>query len=113
MNNNHINYIEFKARDLEAIQKFYHSVFGWDFTSYGPEYISFNNAGIDGGFYKSEDNIQNSVLVVLYHERLEEVMEKIVKENGEITRDIFTFPGGKRFHFSDPSGNELAVWSEG
>lgn len=112
MNNNHISYIEFKADNLEAIQVFYNTVFGWEFTSYGPEYISFENAGIEGGFHKSDDKIQNGVLVVLYHDKLKDVKEKIVRENGKITQDIFTFPGGKRFHFSDPAGNELAVWSE-
>lgn len=109
---NHINYIEFKAKDLDAIQKFYYTVFDWDFTSYGPEYISFENAGIEGGFHKSDDNIQNGVLVVLYHDNLEEIKKKIISEKGKIIQDIFSFPGGKRFHFTDPSGNELAVWSE-
>lgn len=112
MKNNHINYIEFKAGNLEVIQAFYHTVFGWKFTSYGPEYISFENAGIEGGFHKSDEKVQNGVLVVLYHNNLEQVEKKIVEENGTITQDIFTFPGGKRFHFSDPAGNELAVWSE-
>jgi len=109
---NHINYIEFKGNDLDVIQRFYHSVFDWTFKSYGPDYISFENAGIEGGFHRSMDDIQNGVLVVLYHDDLEEVKEKIISEKGEITQDIFTFPGGKRFHFTDPSGNELAVWSE-
>lgn len=112
MKNNHINYIEFKGRDLDEIQKFYQNVFGWNFTSYGPDYISFDNAGIEGGFHKSEENVINGALVVLYHDNLESVIEKVVQENGVITKDIFTFPGGKRFHFYDPSGNELAVWSE-
>lgn len=112
MTNNHINYIEFKAKDLERIQEFYLAVFGWNFTSYGPDYISFENAGVQGGFYKSDDQVQNDVLVVLYHSKLEEIKNKIILEKGEITKDVFSFPGGKRFHFSDPSGNELAVWSE-
>lgn len=109
---NQINYIEFKGKDLDAIQSFYQNVFNWTFTSYGPDYISFENAGIEGGFHRSEDDIQNGVLVVLYHDNLEEVKEKIILEKGKVTQDIFTFPGGKRFHFTDPSGNELAVWSE-
>ncbi|MEX1190984.1 MAG: VOC family protein [Brumimicrobium sp.] len=112
MKNNHINYIEFKAIDLEEIEKFYHSVFGWEFTSYGLEYISFKNAGIEGGFHKSEAVVEKGVLVVLYHNNLNIIKEKIIQENGKITQDIFSFPGGKRFHFSDPSGNELAVWCE-
>jgi len=112
MENNHIDYIEFKARDLDKTKTFYHNIFGWNFTSYGSEYISFENAGVKGGFHKSKDNIQNGVLVVLYHNNLERVKEKIIEKKGKITQDIFSFPGGKRFHFSDPSGNELAVWSE-
>lgn len=112
MKNNQINYIEFKAKNLDEIQTFYHNVFGWNFTNYGPDYISFENAGIEGGFHKSEDNVRNGALVVLYHNNLENIKKKIIRENGKITQDIFSFPGGKRFHFSDPSGNELAVWSE-
>lgn len=112
MNNNHINYIEFKAKDLETIQKFYHNIFDWKFTSYGPEYISFENAGIEGGFHRTDENLQNGVLVVFYHNDLEKIKDQIIQNKGEITQDIFTFPGGKRFHFCDPAGNELAVWSE-
>jgi hypothetical protein len=110
--NNHINYIEFKAKDLERVKLFYHKAFNWKFTDYGPTYISFENSGIAGGFEKTDDKIINSVLVILYHSNLFEIKAKIIDAGGKITEDIFSFPGGQRFHFQDPLGNELAVWSE-
>ena len=108
--NNHINYIEFKATDLEAIKVFYTKVFGWTFTDYGPTYTSFEDSGIAGGFEKTEAAITNGVLVVLYHENLEEIKQQVIEANAKISVDTFSFPGGKRFQFLDPSGNELAVW---
>ncbi|WP_410000046.1 VOC family protein [Membranihabitans marinus] len=110
--NNHINYIEFKANDLEAVKSFYSTVFGWTFTDYGPDYTAFSNSGMEGGFEKRDEEIVNSVLVVLYHEDLKKTIEKVAKAGGEITEDIFSFPGGQRFQFKDPAGNELAVWTE-
>ncbi|AXT20864.1 VOC family protein [Flavobacteriaceae bacterium AU392] len=110
--NNHINYIEFKATDLEKIKAFYNQVFGWVFTDYGPTYCSFSESGLDGGFEKTDDVITNGALVVLYHENLIQIKNKIIEAGGSISVDIFSFPGGKRFHFTDPSGNELAVWSD-
>ena len=112
MNNNHIDYVEFKARDLDKIKEFYNKAFGWTFTDYGPTYTSFTNSGLSGGFEKSEEEIINGALVVLYHEDLEDVLDIVSKSDGRISREIFTFPGGRRFHFLDPSGNELAVWSD-
>ena len=108
--NNHINYIEFYTNNLIETKKFYNTVFGWTFTDYGPNYSSFESAGIDGGFEHTEEPIQKGVLVVLYHKELESVLVKIKKAGGLITKEIFSFPGGKRFQFEDPSGNELAVW---
>ena len=112
MENNFINYIEFKAIDLEAVKLFYTKVFGWKFTDYGEGYTSFSESGVYGGFEKTEEPIVNGVLVVLYHSNLEFVRARVVDYGGEITKEIFSFPGGKRFHFKDSSGNELAVWSE-
>ena len=108
--NNHINYIEFKTKDLEATKAFYTKVFGWTFTDYGPTYTSFEDAGIAGGFEKTEAAITNGVLVVLYHENLEEIKQQVIAAKAKISVDTFSFPGGKRFQFLDPSGNELAVW---
>lgn len=109
--NNHINYVEFKAKNLEDIKRFYSSCFNWVFTDYGPTYIAFAESGIEGGFEKTENPIVNGVLIVLYHENLDTIKNKIIAANGIISIDIFSFPGGRRFQFLDPSGNELAVWS--
>jgi len=112
MTNNHINYIEFKAHDLVKIKKFYSQVFGWTFTDYGDGYTAFAESGLDGGFELTQEPIINGALVVLYHKNLKGCIETILKAGGTISQDIFSFPGGSRFHFLDPSGNELAVWSD-
>ena len=112
MTNNRIDYIEFKADDLERIKAFYSHCFEWDFTDFGPDYSSFSDGKLNGGFERTEDPIAIGALVVLYHEDLESARSKIVDAGGKISKDIFSFPGGKRFHFLDPSGNELAVWSD-
>lgn len=112
LNSNHINYVEFKAHDLEKIKAFYTAAFQWVFTDYGPDYIAFDNSGLTGGFVLTNEKIINGALIVLYHDELEKIKNKIVASGGKITLDIFSFPGGRRFHFSDPSGNELAVWSD-
>lgn len=108
----HINYVEFKANDLEQIKTFYQEAFAWEFTDYGPTYTAFSNSGLEGGFEKTDQAITNGALVVLYDENLEAVMETVIKAGGKISREIFSFPGGRRFHFTDPSGNELAIWSD-
>jgi predicted enzyme related to lactoylglutathione lyase len=110
--NNRIDYIELKAVELNAVKAFYSTVFDWKFTDYGPTYSSFENSGVYGGFELSDEPIVNGALVILYHENLEEVQQKVIQSGGEISKAIFSFPGGRRFHFLDPSGNELAVWSE-
>ena len=112
MENSHINYVEFKAADLEKIKAFYIQAFDWTFTDYGPTYVAFENSGLFGGFEKSNSQVVNGALVILYHEDLNHIKSKIVEAGGEISRDIFSFPGGSRFHFNDPAGNELAVWSD-
>jgi predicted enzyme related to lactoylglutathione lyase len=112
MKNNHINYVEFEARDLEAVKTFYSEVFNWEFTDYGPNYTSFSNSGIQGGFEQSDEPIANGVLIVLFHDNLESIIVEVVKAGGILTKEIFSFPGGRRFQFKDPAGNELAVWTE-
>lgn len=109
---NNINYVEFKANNLEKIKVFYSEAFDWTFTDYGPTYIAFSDSGLEGGFEKTENKIINGALVVLYHQNLEEIKSKVIKSGGNILKDIFSFPGGSRFHFADPSGNELAIWSD-
>ncbi|WP_158844081.1 VOC family protein [Algibacter sp. L1A34] len=110
MENNHINYIELYANNLESIKSFYQKCFNWEFTDYGPDYIAFKNSGLEGGFEYTDSKIINGSLVVLYHANLLEIKAKIEAAGGTITKDVFMFPGGSRFQFLDPSGNELAVW---
>ncbi len=110
-----INYVELPAKDLAATKVFFQSVFGWSFVDYGPEYTAFSDQGIDGGFFKSElaSSSQNgAALVIFYSNQLEATLAKVEKAGGSIVRPIFSFPGGRRFHFTEPSGNEFAVWSE-
>lgn len=110
-NNNHINYIELYAKNLSLVKKFYSETFGWTFTDYGPNYTAFSNSGLEGGFETQDDPIVNGALIVLYHNDLESIKHKVINCGGKISTDIFSFPGGRRFHFIDPAGNELAVWS--
>jgi predicted enzyme related to lactoylglutathione lyase len=110
-----INYLEFPAKDLQATKAFFTSAFAWTFADYGPEYCAFSGQGLDGGFYQAElaASVANgSALVVFYSERLEETQDKIENAGGRIVKPIFSFPGGRRFHFVEPSGNEFAVWSD-
>ncbi len=109
---NHINYVEFLAKDLNIIKKFYNNCFNWKFTDYGPNYTSFSSSGIEGGFEQSNKVIKNGALVVIHHSNLEKIHKTIQENGGEIVVDIFSFPGGRRFQFRDPAGNELAVWTE-
>jgi predicted enzyme related to lactoylglutathione lyase len=106
-----IQYVEFVSSDLSRIKEFYGASFGWKFMDYGPEYAAFEGEYVDGGFTLGTP-AKGSVLVILYSERLEETKTKVVKAGGLVSKDIFSFPGGRRFHFVDPDGNELAVWSD-
>lgn len=108
-----INYVEFPAHNLDATKEFFIRTFNWKFTDYGPEYTAFNDGFIDGGFYKANlkaDAKQGSALIILLSEDLEATEKKVIENNGVISTPIFSFPGGRRFHFIEPSGNELAVW---
>lgn len=112
-----INYAEFPSSDFAATKEFYAATFNWQFVDYGESYMAFtkDSAGLDGGFYQADlqsDASAGSALIVLYSEQLEATQEKIKKNGGKIVKDIFSFPGGRRFHFQDPVGNELAVWSD-
>lgn len=110
-----INYVEFPARDIESTKAFFTEVFGWSFEDFGPDYAAFSNQGIDGGFYRCDKaSIADAggALVILYSDSLEDVQGRVVRAGGNIVKPIFSFPGGRRFHFTEPSGNELAVWSD-
>ena len=110
-----IDYVEFHAADFDAVQAFYEKAFGWTFVDYGPEYRAFNDGKLDGGFRLGEKKSRpadGSALVILYAEELEATRKNVVAAGGVIVEDIFSFPGGRRFQFADPHGNELAVWSD-
>ena len=107
-----IDYIEYAASDLEAIKKFYGGVFGWKFEDYGSDYVAFEDGRITGGFWRGEPIADGLPLVVLYALDLEAVEKHIVEQGGRVVKDTFSFPGGRRFHFADPHGNVLAVWSD-
>lgn len=107
-----INYIELKSTDLQKTKQFYSEAFGWKFTDYGPTYTAFSDSGLEGGFELTQLHIVNGALAVLYHHNLQEIKTRVIEKGGVISREIFSFPGGQRFHFLDPSGNELAIWSD-
>jgi uncharacterized protein len=109
-----INYVEFPAKDIEATKQFFSAAFGWSFVDYGPDYTAFSNQGIDGGFFRSEQcstTKNGGALIVLSSQDLEAAEAEVKKAGGIVCQEIFSFPGGRRFHFIEPSGNELAVWS--
>lgn len=110
-----INYVEFPARDIEATKHFFTTVFGWQFIDYGPDYSAFSGQGLDGGFFRADRQAATaagSALLVIYSTALPETLAQVEAAGGVIVRPIFVFPGGRRFHFTEPSGNELAVWSD-
>lgn len=108
-----IDYIEFGVRDLAASKKFYGAAFGWKFTDYGPDYAGIRSReGEQGGMRRSDSVTKGGPLVVLYSDNLESSLATVKSAGGRIVREIFSFPGGRRFQFEDPSGNELAVWSD-
>jgi hypothetical protein len=111
-----INYVEFPAKDIEAVKAFFTNAFGWSFEDYGPDYTAFSNEGLHGGFFQSDLTVSTengSALIIFYSNDLEQTQAKIESAGGSIVRPIFSFPGGRRFHFADPNGNEYAVWSDG
>jgi predicted enzyme related to lactoylglutathione lyase len=110
-----LNYVEFAAKDLPATKAFFQAVFRWTFTDYGPDYMAFSNEGLDGGFYKAEmasSTSNGGALLVFYSNKLEETLANVEKAGGKVNKAIFAFPGGRRFHFIEPSGNEFAVWGD-
>ena len=110
-----IHYVELPSTDIPATKAFFQEVFGWDFEDYGPDYTAILGAGLDGGFYTSETVAREktgSAMVILYSDDLEASLTAVVKAGGRVIKDIFSFPGGRRFHFTEPSGTELAIWTE-
>jgi predicted enzyme related to lactoylglutathione lyase len=109
-----LNYVEYPAKDLEGTKSFFQEAFGWSFEDYGPDYIAFANQGLDGGFFRSPKAaraVDGSALLVFYSDDIDETLEKVVAAGGQIVKATYSFPGGRRFHFQEPSGNEFAVWA--
>lgn len=106
-----IDYLEFPSTDRAASSGFLKAAFGWGIVSYGPSYDAFEGAGIDGGIDQGE-NRASAPLAVIRADDLDEAERRVIAAGGTITRAQFDFPGGRRFHFREPGGNELAVWVE-
>jgi predicted enzyme related to lactoylglutathione lyase len=107
-----IDYIEFVVGDIGRARAFYGAAFGWSFTEYGPDYLAFNDGRLDGGFTTEGKIRSGGPLVILFADDLEGAQTKVEKAGGKILKAIYSFPGGRRFHFADPDGYELAVWSD-
>lgn len=112
-NDRRIDYIEFTATDVQGSKAFFAGAFGWKFTDYGPDYTSFEDGRLAGGIHLGEaGDPAGAPLIVIYAADLEDTQARVEAAGGTITAPIFSFPGGRRFHFREPGGNELAVWSE-
>ena len=107
-----IDYIEFNVGDIARSKEFYGKAFGWTFTDFGASYCEFTDGRMKGGFDSSGPVRVGGPLVVLHGADLMDVQARIESAGGKIVRPIFEFPGGCRFHFADPDGHELAVWTE-
>ncbi len=107
-----MDYVEFPATDVAATKKFYADVFGWTFTDFGPDYTSFHDGRLSGGFTTDRKVVAGGPLVVIHATDIAATESRVVAAGGVIVKPTFYFPGGRRFHFTDPSGNELAVWGQ-
>ena len=112
MHDNQIDYIEFPATDIAAIKAFYQTAFGWKFQDYGSTYTAFEDGRLTGGFTMAERGPGRMPLVILYASDLEATEARVKAAGGTVVQEIFKFPGGRRFHFADPSGNHVGVWSD-
>ncbi|MEG0185521.1 MAG: VOC family protein [Stenotrophomonas sp.] len=109
-----LDYVEFASRDPAASRAFFEAVFGWSFVDYGPDYTAFDDGRLQGGFFRGTPQraSEGAPLLVVYADQLAPMEEAVRAAGGEIVRGVFSFPGGSRFQFVEPGGNELAVWSE-
>jgi len=112
---NTIDYVETPSRDLPKTKAFFTALLGWRFTDYGPDYVAFEDGRLNGGFFRS-DKVSSiaagATVAVIYTEHLEQLRDQAVKLGATLTKDIFSFPGGRRFHFTEPGGSEFAIWSD-
>jgi predicted enzyme related to lactoylglutathione lyase len=108
-----IDYVELpSATAHELTRAFYAKAFGWQFTDYAPTYAATTNGTTDVGLQGDPSGALSAPLPVIRSDDLEAACDAVIKAGGTIAKPIFSFPGGRRFHFIDPSGSELAVWSE-
>lgn len=110
-----LNYVEFPSANLAATKQFFTQAFGWQFVDFGDQYSAFSGQGLDGGFFQAplkSSSEDGAALLVFYSQQLEQTLAKVETAGGKINKTIFSFPGGRRFHFCEPSGNEFAVWSD-
>jgi predicted enzyme related to lactoylglutathione lyase len=112
-NNLRLDYLEFATRDITAAKKFFAAAFDWTFTDYGPDYTSFTDGRLAGGFFTSSDApTKMNPIAVIFAANLEDAEVRVKNAGGKIVKASFEFPGGRRFHFTDPTGLELSVWSD-
>ncbi len=110
---NRIDYVEIPVTDLPKARAFLEAMFGWEFQEWGDEYFSFGDGRLDGGLRKSDEPAPGTgVFLIFYSDELERDVARVQELGGSISQDIFSFPGGRRFHFIDPVGTEFAIWSE-
>jgi len=110
---NRIDYVEIPVTDVARARVFFEAMFGWTFQAWGDDYLSFSDGRLDGGIRKADEPAPaTGVLLVFYSDNLERDVERVTELGGTISQDIFSFPGGRRFHFIDPVGTEFAIWSE-
>ncbi|RLV57960.1 VOC family protein [Parashewanella curva] len=111
---NQVNYLEIPAKDIAVTKAFFTQVFDWEFMDFGDEYCSFTGQTVNGGFYLADTHVsleKGSPLIVLFSDDLSQTQTDIEQAGGSIIQPEFSFPGGRRFHFADPNGNEFAVWA--
>lgn len=111
-----LDYVEFPSKNVAGTKAFFAKAFGWSFVDYGPDYAAFSGEGLDGGFFTADVSsltANGAALLVFYSNKLESTLAKVATAGGRIIKPIFAFPGGRRFHFTEPGGNEFAVWSDG
>ena len=105
-----IDYVELPVVDIERAKTFFGGAFGWTFIDYGENYCEFCDGRIKGGFARTNEVVSGGPLIVLYHDDLPEIQNRILAAGGSITTETFSFPGGERFEFSDPEGHIWGVW---
>lgn len=109
-----IDYVEFASSDPAASRAFFEKVFDWSFVDYGSDYTAFDDGRLQGGFFRGSPvtTAAGAALLVIYADDLAPVAEAVAAHGGQVVKPVFSFPGGSRFQFVEPGGNELAVWSE-